>query len=175
MPDSDEQLVRRAQVRDHAAFGELVARHQQKIRNWLAHLCGDRTRADDLAQNTFIRAWERIRSLQEAAKFSPWLMRIAYNEFLKSHRAAGRRLRMTKRFARHQDVLGGGGETRADDISRLELERALALLSEQERAVVVLNYAYGYSHREVSKLTDLPIGTVKSLIHRGSRKVRKHA
>ena len=73
MRESDRQLVLRAWLDDHAAYGELVARHQGRVRGWLRHLCADHAEADDLAQNAFVRAWTRIRDLKDAARFVPWL------------------------------------------------------------------------------------------------------
>ena len=172
MRESDRQLVLRARVDDHAAYGELVARHQGRVRGWLRHLCGDHAEADDLAQNAFVRAWTRIRDLKDAARFVPWLMKIAYYEFLQSRRASGRRERFMERLANEQEPVQQDQTDAARDAA-LDLRRTLAILSRRERAVVVLNYAYGYSHGEVSELTGLPLGTVKSLIHRGSRKVRE--
>lgn len=172
MRESDQQLVLRAKADDHAAFGELVARYQGEVRGWLRHLCGGTAEADDLAQDAFVRAWTRIGKLKDAARFKQWLMKIAYNEFLQSRRSGKRRDRMMERFEEHQETLKRSTAATAE--SAVELEQVLAILSERERAAVVLNYAYGYSHGEVSELTGIPLGTVKSLIGRGSRKVREH-
>lgn len=172
MPQVDRPLVLQAQLGDHAAYGELVARHQRRVRGWLRHLCGDHAEADDLAQEAFVRAWARLGALKDAARFSSWLMRIAYNEFLQSRRSAKKRQRLAERLAAEQHV----AETTApasQPETAVELERVLSILSERERAVVILNYAYGYSHGEVSEMTGLALGTVKSLIQRGNRKVRE--
>ena len=172
MRESDQQLALRVRLGDHDAYGELVARHQGRVRGWLRHLSGDHAEADDLAQEAFIRAWNRIGDLKDTARFAPWLMKIAYNEFLQNRRSSGRRARMMERleFEQGQREQSSG---MAEPYHTVELQRALSILSKRERAVVVLNYAYGYSHGEVSKMTGLPLGTVKSLIHRGSQKVRE--
>ena len=172
MRESDRPLVLQARLGDHAAYGELVARHQGRVRGWLRHLCGDHAEADDLAQEAFVRAWTRLGDLKDAARFSSWLMRIAYNEFLQSRRRAQKRQRLAERLATEQDVSGNTASAPQPETA-VELERVLSILSERERAVVVLNYAYGYSHGEVSELTGLALGTVKSLIHRGNQKVRE--
>ena len=172
MQESDRQYVLRARAGDHAAYGELVARHQGRVRGWLRHLCGDHAEADDLAQEAFVRAWTRLGDLKDAARFSSWLMRIAYNEFLQSRRRAQKHKRLAERLATEQDVHGSMAPGTQPEHA-IELERVLSILSERERAVVVLNYAYGYSHGEVSELTGLALGTVKSLIQRGNKKVRE--
>ena len=172
MRESDQQLVLRARLREHSAYGELVARHEGRVRGWLRHLCGDHAEADDLAQDAFVRAWTRIGDLKDTARFKPWLMRIAYNEFLQSRRSYRKRARLMERYANEQEP-EDQSETNAKRDAALEIRQVLSILSRRERAVVVLNYAYGYSHGEVSELTGMPLGTVKSLIHRGSRRVRE--
>ena len=172
MRQSDRPLVLQAQAGDHAAYGELVSRHQGRVRGWLRHLCGDHAEADDLAQEAFVRAWTRLGGLKDAARFSSWLMRIAYNEFLQSRRRAQKRQRLAERLAAEQEVHGNMAAA-AQPEHAVELERVLSILSERERAVALLNYAYGYSHGEVSEMTGLALGTVKSLIHRGNHKVRE--
>lgn len=172
MRETDEQLVLRARIGDRDAYGELVARHQGRVRGWLRHLCGNHADADDLAQEAFVRAWIRVDSLKDTSRFAPWLMKIAYNEFLQSRRSAQKRQRLAERLAAEQDAHGTMAPA-AQPEHAVELDRVLSILSERERAVVVLNYAYGYSHGEVSELTGLALGTVKSLIHRGNQKVRE--
>ena len=173
MQPADQSLVLQARLGDHTAYGELVARHQGRVRGWLRHLCGDHAEADDLAQETLVRAWTRLGDLKDTGRFASWLMKIAYNEFLQSRRASTRRKRMMERFELDQRALKHAPPADAPE-SGLELQRVLAVLSDKERAAVVLNYAYGYSHGEVSELTGIPLGTVKSLIHRGSLKAREH-
>ena len=172
MQEGDRQFVLRARAGDHAAYGELVARHQGRVRGWLRHLCGNHAEADDLAQEAFVRAWMRLGDLNDAGRFSSWLMRIAYNEFLQDRRRAQKRQRLAQRLMTEQEVHGTTAPGTQPEHA-IELERVLAILSERERAVVVLNYAYGYSHGEVSEMTGLALGTVKSLIQRGNRKVRE--
>ena len=94
MRDSEQGLVLRARAGDQAAYGELVTRYQGRVRGWLRSLCGDFSAADDLAQETFLRAWTRLGDLRDPVRFGQWLMKIAYNEFLKSRRAgrSGERL-----------------------------------------------------------------------------------
>ena len=64
------------------------------MRNWLRHLTGDPSRADDLAQETFIRAWERLHTISDGKSFKAWVMKIAYNMFLQSHRRQSREARL---------------------------------------------------------------------------------
>lgn len=172
MAASDEQLV--AQVlgtQDQTAFAELVGRHQSRVRNWLRQLARDRARADDLAQETFITAWQKLGSFSGQGKFSSWLMKIAYNEFLQSRREDRRERRLAEAVAAETP-----GEPAEDptvsELAATDLERMLAALSDAERQAMVLCYAYGLSHSEASEITGMPIGTIKSHINRGKERIR---
>ena len=174
MRESDQQLVLRAQLRDREAYSELVVRHQDRVRGWLGHLCGDSVEADDLAQDAFVRAWDGLSSLRDSARFREWVMKIAYNEFLQSRRSLQRRIRLIRGLEAERDTADLASAAMGDaPITAVDLRKVLSILSERERAVVVLNYAFGYSATEVSELTGMPLGTVKSLILRGSRKARE--
>ena len=84
---SDETLVSRViATRDTDAFAELVGRHQGRIRGLLTHLARDPSLAQDLAQDTFVRAWERIDMFRGTGSFAAWLGRLAYNRFLQHER-----------------------------------------------------------------------------------------
>lgn len=155
---------------DTAAFGELVRRHQSHVRNFLRKLSGDYTLADDLAQDSFIHAWEKLQTYSGRGSFIGWLLKVAYTTFLQSKRKS-------KRYA---EIIHSAGHV-ADQESRsqvlpddeiTDLEKFLAVLTEEERAIMVMSYACGLSHREIGDATDLPVGTVKSVIFRGKEKIR---
>ncbi len=168
----DEELVARAIATGNPAdYDELIRRYQSDVRNWLRHLTGDPSRADDLAQETFIRAWERLHTISDGKRFKAWIMKIAYNMFLQSHRRQGREARLADALGREQlaaeSHVATGGDARVADLPRM-----LAALTEGERIAMVLCYAYGMSHREIMELTDMPLGTVKSHIRRGAARIR---
>lgn len=173
MDVSDEELVARAvAARDLAAFGELVRRHQSRVRNWLRQLTRNTATADDIAQETFIKAWDKLESFGGQGRFAAWLMKIAYTEFLMSHRKAKgvQRLAAAVEMAMVEPPVHdpSGEESVAAD-----LERMLAILADDERTVMVLCYAHGLSHGEASEVTGIPVGTVKSHISRGKEKIRQ--
>ena len=167
---SDEALVASVvTARDTAAFEALVRRHQSKVRNWLRQLTKDSTRADDLAQETFIRAWNRAHTFTGRGKFSSWLMKIAYNNFLQARRDDARQARFAAAAASAADAApsaASGDETP-------DLAKMLAVLSADEQLVLVLCYAHGLSHSEVADVIDMPLGTVKSHVQRGKTKIRE--
>ncbi len=147
---------------DEAAFVELVRRRQSWVRNLLRRLCRDPTLADDLAQQVFLRAWQSLRDLRSAAAFAGWLRQLALNTWLQHRRAAP------------PDAVDLPEEPPipAETGELLDLDRALAKLSRDERMCVVLAYSEGMSHGEISAATALPLGTVKSHIRRGAERLR---
>ncbi len=167
----EEALVRLASQGRRAAFAALVRRHQGKVRGLLLRLCSDRTLADDLAQECFLRAYRGMVGFEGRASFGTWLYRIAYNVYL-NHRAR----------VRDWGVLPPDYDRRAaapeDDHSppradlRRDLEAAIAGLPERYRAVVVLFYLQDVSYPEIAEILDLPLGTVKTHLHRAKRMLR---
>jgi len=167
----DHQLVARiVSGQDTAAFGELVRRHQSQVRNFLRKLTGDIALADDLSQDCFMHAWDKIHGFSGRGSFIGWLLKIAYTTFLQSKRKS-------KRYAEILDEAGHVAEAESklysvqpDEVT--DLDKLLAVLTEEERAIMVMSYACGLSHREISEATAMPVGSVKSVIFRGKEKIR---
>lgn len=166
--DPDTDLVKAARRGEEFAFTQLVRRHQAMVRGFLRRLCGSATYADDLAQETFVRAWRKINDFQGKAAFRTWLCRIAYTQFLQSRRAELRRLARDTAALGETDMLG---DLRREAQARLDLDRALAGLAPDQRAVVALCFGEGMSHAEAAAALDMPLGTVKSHALRGRQKV----
>lgn len=167
----DSYLVARAvSAQDTAAFGELIRRHQSQIRNFLRRLSGDDTAADDLAQDCFLHAWNKLQTYTGRGSFIGWLLKIAYTTFLQSRRRS-------KRYTQVLETVGHVAETDArrytqDADETPDVDKLLAVLSAEERAIMVMSYACGLSHREISEATGQPTGTVKSIIFRSKEKIR---
>ena len=172
MSFSDADIIARAlSQEDHNAFGELVRRYQSPVRAFLSRMTrGDTHLADDLAQETFLKAWKKLRTFRGEARFSTWLLGIAFNEF----RSA---CRQRKELLLEPDQQRTEPETRAADSNthlRLDLTEALNLLNSPERAAIVLCCQNGLSHEEAAQTLDCPLGTVKTNILRGKEKLRRH-
>lgn len=152
---------------DSAAFGELVRRRQGQIRGLLRRLAGEDALGDDLAQETFVRAWQTLRQLREAGAFGPWLRRIAVTVWLQH----ARRKRVPL------ESLDGVEVPAADNAKvlgqRLDVQALLARLAAAERLCLVLSYTEGLSQTEIAELTHLPLGTVKSHMTRGMARLRQ--
>ena len=114
---------------------------------------------------------ERLHTISDGKKFKAWIMKIAYNMFLQSHRRQGREAKLADALGREQ-LATGSHVTPSRDAGVADLPRMLAALTEDERAAMVLCYAYGMSHREITEFTDMPLGTVKSHIRRGAARIR---
>ena len=167
---TDADLVARVLLDDDQhAFSELVRRHQSAVRGLLRQLTRiDFALADDLAQETFLKAFRNIRSFRGEAKFSTWLYRIAYNTF--------------REDARKRKELVGIDETQleaeqdpgtVDPALRQDLAHALQLLPLHERTAVLLCCQNGLSHDEAARVLDIPLGTVKTNVLRGREKLKK--
>ncbi len=173
MERPDSELVARAIATGNPAdYDELIRRYQSDVRNWLRHLTGDSARADDLAQETFIRAWQRLHTISDGKRFKGWIMKIAYNMFLQSSRRQGREKRLAEALGREQLAVESH-VTAGRDADVADLPRMLAQLTEEERVTMVLCYAYGMSHQEITELVEMPLGTVKSHIRRGAARIRE--
>lgn len=156
---------------DNVAFSSLVEMHQGKIRAFLVRLSKQHDIADDLAQETFITAFRKLKSYRGTGSFSGWLFRIAYNCFLQHCRSLNRRADITDEYISQTEVLS----ERYDSISsdQIDMEQAMAQLKQDEIATISLCHSFGYSHQEVSNILKMPLGTVKSNISRGKIKLHK--
>ena len=168
MTDNDTVLIARVVAADdRSAFELLVRRHQSSLRNFLRRLTKtDAARADDLAQETFIRAYRSIATYAGQAKFATWLYRIAYTTFLNDQR---------RRFPETQfdEALHSAPTSDMDGVGiEADVDKLLRALPVRQRAVFDLHYKKGMSHQEVAQALDVPLGTVKSDLSRGQETLK---
>jgi RNA polymerase sigma factor (sigma-70 family) len=170
-PGDAELIVAVLERGDRDAFGALVARHQSKVRTVLRRLTrGDAALADDLAQETFILAWKNLRHFRFEARFSTWIYRIAFNAWQSEARK-----KHEVQLDIDDDSLPAGSDnydSLPDIASRLDLERAMATLSDGERAAITACYYADLSHEEAAAALGIPLGTVKTHVMRGKAKLR---
>lgn len=145
--------------------------HQAKIRSYLLRLCRNYDLADDIAQETFLTAFRKLKSYKGEGSFSGWLFRIAHNCFLQQLRKTKRRAEITDQYGSQQELLSEQYESISTE--QMDLEQALAQLNPDETAAISLCHSYGFSHREVSDILDMPLGSVKSNISRGRIKLKE--
>lgn len=162
---NDDELAARAATGDAAAFGQLVRRHQSVMRGFVLRLTrGNAALTDDLAQDTFVEAWRKLAQFRREGSFRGWLMRIAYRRYLMEARR--RRLESLDGIPDAPEPNDG-----LEPGMRFDLERCMAKLSVGERAALTLCYAIGHSNDEAAEILEMPVGTLKSHVLRGRKKL----
>lgn len=164
----DSELVLRVQaLDDRVAYGELVRRHQGALRAFLWRLTGNAAVADDLAQEALIKGYDGIATFRGQAAFRSWLFAIAYRGFLRERRKEARYARAVNASAE-----AAAPPPAADPNTMLDLQRLLLTLRVEERAALLLCDACGLSHSEAAAAMALPLGTLKTYVHRARGKMR---
>jgi RNA polymerase sigma factor (sigma-70 family) len=163
----DVELAALAAAGDRRAFGELVRRHGSAVRGLLRRMGADPGRADDVAQDAFLAAFERIGEFRGQGTFAGWVKKIAARLYLK-------RIRRERRMLDLESVEGEGADHAAEGRAAglIDLDEALKGLGAGERICVSLCYGAGLSHPEAAEALNLPLGTVKSHVKRGLEKLR---
>jgi RNA polymerase sigma-70 factor, ECF subfamily len=168
-----DSVVSRAQRGDVDAFGELYREHAGRVFALCVRMSGDRVQAEELMQDVFVRAWERLGSFRGDASFASWLHRLAVNVVLTDARTQRRR---EARVALSEDlaaVEAGGSRSRSavgvDAGVAIDIERAIAALPRGARTAFVLHDVEGFSHTEIAEITGLAEGTIRAQVHRARK------
>lgn len=150
------------------AFDQLVVRYQSPVRRFFLHqTLGDASLSDDLAQDTFIKAWRNIGSFRAMSSFQTWLMRIAYNVFYDYVRSR----KTTSDIDNVAEPMTNGN---SNPSLQIDLYHALSLLKPDERTCITLQLVDGYKIDQIAKITNMKEGTVKSILFRGKEKLTKY-
>ncbi|MFP4107043.1 MAG: sigma-70 family RNA polymerase sigma factor [Phycisphaerae bacterium] len=177
---ADETLVQHSREGDMQAFGALVAKYQDRIFNLVYRMIGNRAEAEEIAQDAFLKALERLDQFRGNSKFYTWLFRIAANLAISHRRRAGRirfhsmtgpeefendrvdvlTAKLSERRTTRPDAAAMAGET------SLRIARALEELDDDFRLVVVLRDVEEMDYAQIAECLGLPAGTVKSRLHR---------
>jgi RNA polymerase sigma-70 factor (ECF subfamily) len=189
--DPDTDLVEACRAGHGDAFDSLVRRHEARVVRLAARMLGDADAALDAAQEAFVKAWRALPRFQGDARFSTWLVRIVINQCrneLRRRRTVkhGRPLSLDApvaaldgdgRASLADGVAAAGPEpfevARGREVERA-LERALAALDPEAREVVWLRDAEDLSYEDIAEVLDVPVGTVRSRLHRARAEVRRH-
>ena len=162
----DAELALLAAGGSRSAFGALVRRHSSAVRGLLRRMGAEPALADDLAQDAFLIAFERIGSYRGEGAFGGWLKQIAARLYLRRRRRDGLFEVMAEPPRNDADPGPTPGE-------RIDLDEALKVLSEAERLCIALCTGAGFSHPEAAIALQIPEGTVKSHVKRGLEKLRR--
>ncbi|HET6347518.1 MAG TPA: RNA polymerase sigma factor [Candidatus Krumholzibacteria bacterium] len=178
----EKELVRRVQAGEASAFRQFVERYQREVYGLAYDLCGNHHDAEDLSQEVFIKVHRAIGSFRADAKPGSWLYRITMNAFLDS-----RRRKPVQIVSLHAPFDSSSGDDHPVDVPaptagpdrvthsarvRDDVDRALDVLSAQERSVFVMRHYHDMPIREISASLSLAEGTVKSMLFRSIRKLR---
>ncbi len=174
--NDDAQLIDETLAGKSEEFGQLVRKYQDRLYNTILHVVGCREDARDVVQDAFVQAFVKLDTFQRSSAFYTWLYRIAFNVAV-SHR---RRKRAILSVERTREVTGeepiDDGDAPGDRLEQTERSRqvrqALARLSEDHRAVLVLREIDGCCYETIADILDLPVGTVRSRLHRARLQLR---
>lgn len=150
---------------DTAAFGALVKKYQSPLRRYLYNLTGGNSSlADDISQETFIKAYTGLKGFKGLGSFRGWLFRIAYCQFIDTHRTFRYNADITEIDTAYASV-----------VQNYEmLSQTLVVLTEVERNLIILHCIEECSHSEIAKITSLPLGTVKTHLAKAKEKLKTH-
>jgi RNA polymerase sigma-70 factor (ECF subfamily) len=183
---TDQQIVLLARDGQERAYRELVRRYERPIFSLLYRMVRDRELAEDLSQDTFVKALNAIESYKPEYKFSSWLFKIANNAAI-DHLRRRELDTLSLEGSPHAVTpdameatalqIGDRGENALDIVEAKELggeiERAIAQLRPEYRACILLRHVDGRAYEEIAEMLDLPLGTVKTYIHRARNELRR--
>jgi len=170
-PSAGEDLISRAQSGDERAFEQLYRENLGRVYALCLRMTGNRTDAEELTQEAFVRAWRKIGSFRGESAFSTWLHRLTVNLVLTEFRSRSRRqdrVSLTDDLAQH-DMPGKSGAPR----EKVDIEAAIATLPDGARQVFVLYEIEGYKHDEIASMMGIASGTTKAQLHRARRLLRE--
>ena len=160
--ESEYHLVERSKQGDHKAYEQLYRANAGKVYALCLRLCGQRELAEDLSQEAFIRAWQKISSFRGDSAFGSWLYRLTSNVVIGHLRQQNKWKMEVFDEQHHQATLGFS----SIQDNRPDIEKALMALPDQARVVVILHEYLGYQHNEIAELMGMAVGTSKSQLHR---------
>lgn len=156
----DRDLVNRARNGDVEAYNLLVSRWERRVYNYVLKLVSNREDALDLSQEVFLKAYQSLRKLEDAARFAPWLFRIAHNEAFSLLRR-----RRPEADLVDQPPPSAPGSRMLPVETSLAVASALERLSEEQREAVVLKIYQGFKFEEMAQILGCPVSTIKSRVY----------
>ena len=182
----DKELVAAALKGDESAYGELLERFRRPLFSLIYRMIGDREQAEDLAQESFVKAFNNLDSYNPKYRFSSWLFKIANNHAIDHLRRArlptvsihgSPHAANAEREAETRIVLEAPDESPEEEIMALELggeiEDAIRQLRSEYRTAVILRHIENRPYEEIAEIMEVPIGTVKTFLHRARAELRE--
>ena len=170
---TETRWVEKARAGDRLAFEQLYRSHCDRIFALCWRMCGgDRALAEDMVQEAFVRAWNKLDLFRGESKFGTWLHRLAVNVVLSDRRIRVKRVQREQEMDENVErVLVGQKDVVAG--LRKDLEAAIAGLPERARTVLILYDIEGYQHAEIAEMTGMAVGSSKAQLHRARKLVRE--
>jgi RNA polymerase sigma-70 factor (ECF subfamily) len=173
----DAHWIQAARDGDAAAFGRLVREYQGRLVNALLYVCGSHDEAEDVAQEAFVQAYVKLATFAGDSAFYTWLYRIAMNAAISRRR----RRRDAESVEENREHSGreptDGAEQAEERLLREEravlVRRALALLSDEHRTILVLREIDGCDYDQIAAVLEVPVGTVRSRLHRARLQLKE--
>jgi RNA polymerase sigma-70 factor, ECF subfamily len=172
MCNADEALVEQSQRGDFAAFEVLIQKHQRMIHSLTFRMTGSMADAEDLAQETFVRAYRGVGTYRADCKFSTWLYRIAMNACLNWRERETMRGEIHRSWSDEQRIASDGDESQASEISSGQLQAALLKLPTKQRAAIMLTMYDGMNHAEAAQVLNCSETTVSWRVFTAKRKLK---
>ena len=185
-PVSDHELVTRAQQGSEKAYRELLGRFQRPVFSIIYRMIRDREQAEDLAQETFVRVFNNIDRYDPRYKFSSWIFKIATNltidwirrKELNTVSIDGSRNAVTAEQIEATSITIASQDENPEELLEAkelgeEIERAIGRLRPEYRTAILLRHVDGREYQEIAEILSLPLGTVKTYIHRGRNELRE--
>ncbi len=169
--DDSARLVDRAIAGDVEAFEALYRQSVGRVHGLCLRMCGNLSQAEELTQEAFVRAWQKLPSFRGESAFSTWMHRLTVNVVLGHQRSAGRR--QLRETAAGEEWYSEGGVTHQRLGVAMDLERAIAGLPKGARTVFVLHDVEGYKHKEIAQVAGMAVGTSKAQLSRARQLLRK--
>jgi len=175
LTDDSGTAIARAASGDRHAFEHVYRVHLNHVYSLCVRMTGDRTRAEELTQDVFVRAWEKLSTFRGESAFSTWLHRLTVNVVLNERRVEGRdRGRTVSADEDDDESVGPAGSTAQPlHAEKLDLERAIARLPRGARRVFVLHDVEGFTHEEIGTMLGVTAGGCKAQLHRARLLLRE--
>jgi RNA polymerase sigma-70 factor, ECF subfamily len=172
---ADHVLIQRCRSGDDGAFGELVAKHQNLVYGLIYRLAADRTQAEDLAQDVFLRIHRGLPYFRGEARLSTWIYRIVQHVCFETRgkRRVAVSIDQPRGDGRPRFEPGGADAAFADMELRDRLEKAMAKLPEHYRFLIAAHYLKGVQYEALAESLNLPLGTIKTHVYRAKRRLRE--
>jgi RNA polymerase sigma-70 factor (ECF subfamily) len=168
---NEAELVQQARAGDVTALNALYREYVNRVFGLCLRMVGDRERAEELTQDTWVQVWRQLTSFRGEARFGTWLYRVAFNVVRQAERTERRR-RQRIPLDRSPPATSLPARTERPD-ERVALERAIARLPDQARAVLVLHSIEGHTHAEIGRILGIAEGTSRAHLYQARERLRR--